>query len=208
MAFGDEVGQHHLRHDRGMAVDHRLGLDDGFDQRQRRHQIAEPQAGKQHFRQRADIEYATGGVQALQRRQRRAGVAVFAVVIVLDHPRLVGCGPSQQFQPPLQAHRHAQRQLVRWRDDDQFCIRAMTRAVGDAEAIGIDRHRRNPSLARMQRRAGAAVAGILDPGRIVRPQQQRRQQEQRLLRAGRDDDLLRRAIDAARRTQVDAQQLA
>ena len=58
------------------------------------------------------------------------------------------------------------------------------------------------------RRAGALVAGRLDPDFVARRQQQLRQQVQRLLRTRGDDDLLRRADHAARGAQVGAQQLA
>ena len=49
MALGDKIGQHHLRHDRRVAVDHGLGLHQRGRQAGRRHQVTEPQAGEQHF---------------------------------------------------------------------------------------------------------------------------------------------------------------
>ena len=39
MAFGDEVGQRHLRHDSRMAIDYRLGTHERVNQRRRCHQI-------------------------------------------------------------------------------------------------------------------------------------------------------------------------
>ena len=79
-------------------------------------EIGKPQAGKQHLAEGAGIEHAPVAIQALQRRQRAADIAVFAVIIVLDDPGVVARRPIQQRQAPGQGQGHAERALMRRRD--------------------------------------------------------------------------------------------
>src|SRR5471030_3330246 len=61
----------------------------------RHHHVADFDAGEKHLREGAHVDHAFIGVESLQRRQRPAGVAEFAVVVVLQYPGVF-------------AHRHLQ----------------------------------------------------------------------------------------------------
>ena len=101
----------------------------------RQDQIARPQAGEQNFAETARIKNTIRTVEALQRRERTAGVAELAVVIVLHHVRARFARPGQKGKPPRQRERHPERRLMRWCDDRE--PRSRARAMPSAT--------RNPS---------------------------------------------------------------
>ena len=71
-------------------------------QRRRQHHIAEAQRRVERFAEGADVNHRRVGLQPLQRRDRLAGKAEFAVVVVLDDP---AAGVARQRQQPLAARR-------------------------------------------------------------------------------------------------------
>ena len=71
--------------------------------------------------------------------------------------------PLEQRQPPRQAHRHAERKLVRRRDvDEARGARAPARSAVDVEAVGVDRHGHDP-------RARGPAARCARPGSPAPP---------------------------------------
>jgi hypothetical protein len=87
----------------GTATEEGLAdLFEALDLRGRHHQISQADAGKQHFAEGAGVKHASIAVQAFERRQRAADVAVLAVVIVFDDPGLLTARPFQQFQASWQ----------------------------------------------------------------------------------------------------------
>ena len=91
----------------------------------RRHdEEAEAQRRKQRLAEAADIDHATVDVETVQAGNGPRAEAELAVVVVLDDPRARGARPCQQRQPPRQAHGHAERKLMRWRDVGETRIAA------------------------------------------------------------------------------------
>ena len=184
-----------------MTIGDAAGDGQRFDERQRRHEVTDAQRRAQHFAERADVDDAIGGVEPLERRQRPAGVAVFAVVVVFDDPRLALARPRQQLQPAGKAHRHAERILVRGRDVGGARLRraatpSSTRSP--SASMGIGARSGPPPGARCARRDSpdlrtTPVAGL---------EQGVRDEVHRLLRAVGDDDLDGVAADGARDAQV------
>ena len=79
------------------------------------HEIADANGGKEHLAEAAHVDHAPGAVEAVERGERPAAVLVLAVVVVLQHPEPMASGVLEQDQSPGQAHRHAQRKLMRRR---------------------------------------------------------------------------------------------
>ena len=122
-------------------------------QRRGRHHVADPQVGKKRLRKRADIRDEPRAVQTLQRFHRPSLEAEFAVVIVLDDHRAAPLRPFEQFDAPLEAHRHAERKLMRRRHVDEPRV---PRQPLDDDALAIHRHMRDAS--RRARRTARAPA--------------------------------------------------
>ncbi|MNF99770.1 hypothetical protein D3C84_826850 [compost metagenome] len=93
----DGLGQFRTTAEKGLA-----DVFEAFDLRWRHHQVRKADPRKQHLAERAGVEHPSITVQAFQRGQGTADVAVFAVVIVLDNPGLLPAGPLKQFQSARQ----------------------------------------------------------------------------------------------------------
>ena len=115
VALADEVGQHRLVEHRRMLVGGGAGRHQPVLQVGRHDQEAQAQRREQRLAEAADVDHAAVDVEPVQARHRPRAVAELAVVVVLDHPGARAARPAQQGQPPRQAHRHAQRILVRRR---------------------------------------------------------------------------------------------
>ena len=133
-------------------------------------------------------------VHALQRIGGPAFIAKGAVVIVLDNHGAQLARAFQQRVAARHAHRHAERELLRRRGIDQFCT------IGyllhhHAVLVHLDADHVHAQAGKQLARH--RIAGLFHRHRVARFQQGLRQQRQCLLRAIRDQDLLRRAPDAA-----------
>ena len=157
----------------------------------RHDQVAQPQAGKQHLAEAAGVQHALRPIEALQRRQRMAGVAELAVVIVFQHPGAGLCRPGQQRQSALQRQGDAERALVGRRHHGQAGAWGGDLARGDAQALAVHPHRHQPRAGGFQALAGEEIAGVFHPNRIARPHQHLRHQAQRPLKAAGDQHLFR-----------------
>ena len=207
VSFRDELGQHRLLQQLPFAIQLGAGGRETFRERLRCNQITDPQPREQRLAEAADIDHLPGRIETLQRRERPAAVAEFAVVVVLDDPAAVLARVFEQHPPPREAHHHPERILVRRRDQHQ--LRRLGEIGGrwrDPFVVDRDRPRRQPR--HVQHAAHAPVARILGPDCIARVGQQPHREVDRLVDAGRDHDLLRRAAHRARRAQVVGQRLA
>jgi hypothetical protein len=98
------------------------GLAESADRRDERwwcDQEAEPKGRGNSLAERPDVDHAPVTVEALQRLQRSRDVAELAVVVVLEHGRVVPARPSQQLQSSMSGQHDAERELVRRRDIDE-----------------------------------------------------------------------------------------
>jgi hypothetical protein len=163
---------------------------------------AEPQAGEEHLVEGADINHALGLVEALQGSERPAGVAVFAVVIVLDDPAARLARPGEQLEPPRHRQHDAERILVRGSDEGGAGSWRRTPARAHVEALRVDGDGTQRDAGRRQRPARHRVAGILDPDFIARRKQHPYGNVDRVLGARGDDDLLRARAHAARGAEI------
>ncbi|MCY1287590.1 hypothetical protein D9M70_365870 [compost metagenome] len=102
-------------------------------------------------------------------------------------------GPVEQRLPPRQAHRHAQRRLVRRRDEDQ---RRLAGQRLHHQPFAVDRHRHHARAQSLEQCAGHRVARIFHGHHGARPQQQPGGQVDALLRAGGDQDIGGSALHA------------
>ena len=99
VAFRDEVGEHALGNS-GPADVHRIAdCGEVRDEILRDHDVAETQRREQHLAERADIDDPAVSVQPLERGDRRAAIAVLAVVVVLDDPGSVSLRPVEELEP-------------------------------------------------------------------------------------------------------------
>ena len=154
-------------------------------------------AGKQRFAEGADVENAAAAVDALERGERAAAEAEFAVVIVLDDPGTGALCRAQQGETALDAHDVAERLLVRRRDERQAKLRRAAQALGDLHSLRVHRHRDEARAGGEQAVARADGAGILEPDRVAGIEQHGADVQEGLLRAADDEDLVRVAGDAA-----------
>ena len=107
-----QPGQRPLGDQGRVAVTEGPGLQQRRGQPRRHHQVAQPQVRVQHLGERPQVGHVPLPVQAFQCVQRAPLEAEFTVVIVLHHQGAVAAGERQQRQAPLQAHGHAQRELM------------------------------------------------------------------------------------------------
>src|SRR3569833_1600274 len=80
------------------------------------HQVTKAQRREQCLAESSDVDHARVPVQSLQRRDRRAFIAVLAVVVILDDPGSGSLRPIEQLQSSRSAHGHTQGKLMRWND--------------------------------------------------------------------------------------------
>ena len=166
---------HHRMADRAQLLDQRAG----------RHDVAEPQRGREALGHRAHVDHAAGLVEALERRHRRAFVEVLGLVVVFDDDEVLQLGLAQQTLPALEAQRGGGRALVRGRDEQVVDRRQRI----DDQAFGVDRDLHPPRPAQREAVARVRVAGLLQAD-ALRPVEQRiGEQVVRVLRTDRDDDL-------------------
>ncbi|MNS76639.1 hypothetical protein D3C72_1101920 [compost metagenome] len=94
--FADEGRQQRLRIGRRAARQQPADPVKAWHLRLGHHQVRQAHAGKQHLAERPRVQHPPLRIQTLQRGQRTADVAVFAVVVVFHNPGLTALGPVQQ----------------------------------------------------------------------------------------------------------------
>ena len=205
-------GGHELRHHRlgaDLRVPHiqRAALGKGLDQRRRQHQVTQAQRRKGDLAEGPDIQHPPLPIQRRQGCQRRAAVAVLAVVVVLDDPAAGALGPGQQLQAPRQAHDHAGGVLMRRGHIGQPTVRQL-REFDAIQSFIVHRHAMQLGPRHREGQSGRAVPGILHRDAIAGVHQQLCTKANALLRATGDHNLLRRAGQAPGAAQVSRNQAA
>ncbi len=201
IAVHDELGQHGLLHQLPFAIKLGDARAKRIDELFRHDHVAHPQARKQHLPETADVDHLPGFVESLQRRERPAAVAEFAVVVVLDDPDVVLAREFEQRAAAREAHHHAERILMRRRDEREprRLLQSRSSGLSPSPSTGIGT---SVSPRRLQHAAHAPVARFLDPRAVAEIGEQAHGKVDRLMDARRDDDLVRRAFHRARDAQI------
>src|SRR6478736_10279374 len=118
-SFGDETRQRSLINRWGVLVHDSAHLDEGVDKLWRCDQKTEAQRWVKDFAHSTGINHPAGIVQTLKTWQRRPVETKLGIVIVLQDVAVVRLREFDQSFPPLQAHRYAERKLVRGRDENE-----------------------------------------------------------------------------------------
>lgn len=196
VALVDEVGRRRLQQFAAAAEEQRGDLAEALHLTLRHYQVGQAQAGVEHLAEGPGVEHAAVAVEALERGQRPALVAVFAVVVVFDHPALHLPRPLQQGQAPGQRQRHAGGALVRGGDQGEARLGCQAQAVLHPQPFTVHRHWHAAHAEPFQQLAGMGVAGVLQPDGLARPHQCALHQGQAGAVAGGDEHLLGPAVDA------------
>ncbi len=201
MPFLDKVGQHRLLHQLPLAEQLRQPCCEMRRQRLGQHHESHAQAGEQRLGKRAHVDHAVVLVQSLQRGERPAFEAEFAVVIVLHDPRAALARVLQQHAPARQAHHHAERILVGRRGKDK-ARRVLQRGRVRGQALAIHRHGDGLDAGAVEQAARAPIARVFHPGLVADVTQQPGDQVDGLVDAGGQDDLLGLAAHRTHQPQV------
>ena len=208
MAFAEEVQHDRLGQGRRLAVHQLAGVGQGPGQRLGRHHVAHAQARKERLVEGADIDHPLAAIEALQRFQRRAGIAELRGVVVLDDPGAGRPRPGQQLHPPAHREGHAQRILVRGGHEGHARIRRRLDPGGDHDPVAVDRGVEDVGPHRRQGVTGGRIAGVLHPHPVAVLQQNPGGDVDRMLGAGGDDHLVGLADHPARGPQIIADRRA
>jgi hypothetical protein len=176
----DEPGQRSLHGDLAVPVTELARRHQRRAQSRRRQHEPGPH-GRQHgLGERPGIEHPAGGVQAVQRLQRPGGIPELAVVVVLDDRGRAAARPVQQRVAAGQAHRAAQRELVRRRRVDQPG-RGGQRVHPDP--LGVHRHAGDPGADRGEQPPRRRITRLLHRHHVAGAEQDPGDQVERVLGA-------------------------
>ena len=120
-------------------------------------------------------------IQPLERRNRAARIAEFAVVIVLKYPRTEATRGTQQLETSRQGHRDAERVLMRRRHSDESRRGFPELPKPNVESLRVNRNRNNACTGCHQRAVRTRIHRILHPGSATRIEQHLRCDKQSLL---------------------------
>jgi hypothetical protein len=191
-----------------MSAGQRPRGDERIDQSRRHDEVTEPERREQYLAERPGVDQAARRVEPLEGGEGAARVPVLAVVVVLEDPGSTRARPLEEREPPVEAHRHAERVLMGRRDVDQPGPGGAARAAPDVEPLPVHRHGLKADPRRDEGSARPLIARVLDPGRITGIEEHPRGEIHRLLRAGHDDHLRCLAAHGARLAEVRRDRLA
>src|SRR5215212_1337638 len=202
MSGGDKLGEHGLLRGWRMPVGELAGRCEGINEIGRDDQVAEPERGEVDLAEGAHVDDVLFGVQSLKRLERASRVTVLGIVVVFDHPRPRTPRPPEQFQSAGEAHRYAERVLMRRRHARQTRFRLAFYTRRDDQSFFIDGNGYEAGAGPGEGTAGAHVSGVLDPDCVTGVEEHARCEVKGLLRAGDHYDLLRLAPHGPRRSEV------
>ena len=159
LAALEEVRERLLADPLGAHVGQVLLAADRLEQRRRDDEPAEPQRGRERLARRAGVGDAVG-LEALERADRRAVVAVLGVVVVLDRERVAVAQPGEQRGAALAGEHGAGRVLVGGGEDDGVLVaRAPARAGRrSSTAIGTGSRPARRAISSCSGLAGSSIA--------------------------------------------------
>ena len=167
-------------------------------ERRRQHEIAHAQPRRDRLAEAADVDHPPRAVERLHRGNRIGIVAILAVVVILEHPRIRARGPVEQREPALERERDAERSLIRWRHEREPRVRRATLSLVHIDPLLIHRNAHERRAGRTQRRAHRPPSRILHPRGVARIEKEPRHEIDAVLRAVHHEHLIRRASHAAR----------
>src|SRR5258708_3891217 len=86
MAFSQELGEDELLQQGREEIDRFAMADESIHQLARHDDVSEAESGEEHAAEGSEVDHARRRVHPLQRAEGTAGVAILAVVVVLDDP--------------------------------------------------------------------------------------------------------------------------
>ncbi len=202
MPLDQEIGEDGLVEHRRVLVGSGPRRDQPLLQIRRHDQKAETQGREKCLAEAAHVDDAAIDVETVQAGDGPGAVAELAVVVVLDHPGARAARPVKQGQPASQAHRDAQRILMRRRHVHEAGIARAPRAHRDVQALGIHRDGENARARSQESAARPGVARVFHPHPVTRIEQHPADQLEALLSPGHDQDLVCLAACSASRLDV------
>src|SRR5690349_14918893 len=109
MALGNEIAKYGLFEQGWMVLPHGFSRGKHLHHFRGNHHIAKAQRGKEHSAETSGKNDGRGAIETLQGGHGPAGVAIFAVVIVLKNDASRTASPFKQSQSAPQAHGDAER---------------------------------------------------------------------------------------------------
>src|SRR5690348_15050168 len=111
----DKIAEDRLIDPDRMRISSESKCEEGINELLGKHNISQPDRGKQKLVKCAHENHTPAAIEALERRDRRAGETEFAIIIVFQQVGVCALGPRQSLEPTLVRHYHSQRKLVGWR---------------------------------------------------------------------------------------------
>ncbi len=199
LAGFDQLGQGQLVQAAAVPVGQRLGRDDVGQEPARHHDPGQPDRWCQRLARRSGVDHVLGR-QGLHGPDRAAVVAELPVVVVLDHDRSGPCGPPPGLRPAMRRQRHAERELMRRREQHGPGVADLV----DHRPVVVHRDRPRRQAAGLDDVAVMLVAvGLHRYARGAPRRQDPAQQRQGLRESRADHDLIRRGAHPASPGQVD-----
>src|SRR6476659_4339071 len=118
-SLGDETRQGSLINRRGVLVHDSANLEEGVNKLWRCDQNTEAQRWVKDLAHSAGINHPAGIVQTLKTWQRRPIETKLGIIIILQDVAVARLRELDQSFPPLKAHRHTERKLVRRCDENE-----------------------------------------------------------------------------------------
>src|SRR5438093_3799582 len=103
-----------------MLIHHGSDLEHWFDQLFWRQDITQAQGGIENLTHSACVDNTSSVIKPLQAREWRTGITKFRVMIVLENVSVAGACKIDQSRSSRETHRHAERELMRGSDVDDF----------------------------------------------------------------------------------------
>src|SRR5262249_2739387 len=120
MTCGEKVAHGRLLKHGSMSIRQEASGRELVDQLRRNDQVTEAEARQEDVAETPGVNDRTALIEALERRNRATGVAILAVVVVLENPCSCAIGPFEKRHSPAHGHHWAQRKLMGRCDVDEF----------------------------------------------------------------------------------------
>ena len=184
------LGHHALVKARAVQVGRLLGLQQLGVERLGRHQKTEPQPGRQHLGERAQVDAALGVARSQRQRRWRVKPQV-AIGVVFNNRQAQARGLVAERGAARLAHGAAGRVLEIGQHVKKSCAGSLARQVGEVHALVIAGHAEDVGLHSREGLQRAQIGRGFHQHAAARVNQHLGDQVKPLLRAGGDQDLRR-----------------